>query len=1263
MKRKIISMVLALAMVVTSTAYASTNKDIKKRPKSQKVIIQEQINKVIEETQKESPVVDDAMEILLITDGRDVTKELKSVGANSINRMSTSVFLIKIPMNRALNISNIGGIKAAGKNRKITLPKPVNGIGNADLNYVPIDNPNLEYAHGVSGIAELWKKGYDGRDTKVAIIDSGVEPAHEMLTATSDGKIKIASYNDFWKAAGELGEGDVLLKEYRVTGNSVTINGKEIKLSKDCTGENILLGFFEESKAYLKESSTIEYHDVNNNGKSGKNGDKIPVLVVNYRDNNKGNDEIYVDTDMNNDFSNDKQMGIYNEAVKDIVDIPIFELKDDKLVLDKNGQPVVKDEYKASYDKLVNHFKDFKTGSNYQGTSFNFVISEVTSFDKNDGSEQWLVNLAYDGNGHGTHVAADATGNGYQEFSFVDKDAKDKYNNTTSDGTLKGSAPGAQVMACRVFQSHGSTGSATYLSACEYVAEKGVDVINMSLGHLPALNDQDPESIFLNMLSKKYGIVFCLSAGNDGPGINTVGAPSTTEWAITVGAYNAAWLNYEYPQVENCKWDFSSVGPTDDGRLKPNTICPGSMISAYPMWYTGSDAKIRGDIKPTVGHGLMQGTSQASPYMAGIVASLKQAINEEDLPFHPLVVKEAIFETGDKTINGSMYKPIEIGGGMINPIGAYEYLNSLKNRNLSNEDLKISDSYIDISEIELKSEVEYTEMLDYYPQGLNVRCGNIPEEVKVNVTNTKSLPVTVKLSKDAYSYKTDWFTLSESNLSLQPGETKSIKVSIDKTKLEQGVNSAIIRMEDPSTPLKEGIIPVTIVNYMDLSLNNPVVYEDEPRQFKVEDVVRHFVRIPEGAKRVEIKLERTDDSDESMLIPTFYDPTGICHQEYTYMGSNIIRLAEDYPVQVVVLKDPMPGTWEIDMLSSRYGLPDGETEINATGKHRITASLKGISFDPNVLVYEGKTGESSNAQISVLNLTDDKNTDVTFEAPGVYSEQTNLKVEKARPIMNKQLDYVDFNITEEDPNAIFRIKTRNITNDSDDIDLAFYKVVNGRKIEVASSGNSGSDEDIEIKNLPAGQYKLEINAFSTAPITNYDLIVQVVNYSNLMKGIEIDNPVRKLNKDANKLDLKIKLPDIPGMYEGNIIARDNKGQVLGIAKIEENVIAKNYNPIDVKVVKNMENLELGKNASITINVENKEYTNKNVMLLMALYDKETNKLIKYNSISHGMKGLSTADLKGMISIPNTGKYIIKCFVWDSLNTGKPLCPIIEKIVE
>ncbi len=148
--------------------------------------------------------------------------------------------------------------------------------------------------------------------------------------------------------------------------------------------------------------------------------------------------------------------------------------------------------------------------------------------------------------------------------------------------------------------------------AAEMADSAGVDVINSSLGYYKydndlcvyRLQDLDGKTAFISqtasMLARK-GIVLCNSAGNSGMGQwKKIGVPADATDILTVGAINK----------ERRIATFSSVGPAQDGRVKPDVVAQGAPA-----------ALISG--RGTLMHDM--GTSFSTPIICGLVACLWQA--------------------------------------------------------------------------------------------------------------------------------------------------------------------------------------------------------------------------------------------------------------------------------------------------------------------------------------------------------------------------------------------------------------------------------------------------------------------------------------------------------------------------------------------------------------------------------------------------------------------------------------------------------------
>ena len=151
-----------------------------------------------------------------------------------------------------------------------------------------------------------------------------------------------------------------------------------------------------------------------------------------------------------------------------------------------------------------------------------------------------------------------------------------------------------------------------WIAAVEFSDSVGVDIISSSLGYHgfddKTLNycysDLNGKTAAISQVASRLadkGMILVNSAGNDGMGTwKKVNVPADAYNILTVGAVSPDKINAP----------FSSIGPTADGRIKPDVMaygCPTNVVSG------------RGYIIPD------NGTSFACPLIAGMVACLWQA--------------------------------------------------------------------------------------------------------------------------------------------------------------------------------------------------------------------------------------------------------------------------------------------------------------------------------------------------------------------------------------------------------------------------------------------------------------------------------------------------------------------------------------------------------------------------------------------------------------------------------------------------------------
>ncbi len=196
-----------------------------------------------------------------------------------------------------------------------------------------------------------------------------------------------------------------------------------------------------------------------------------------------------------------------------------------------------------------------------------------------------------DAHGHGTHVAGIVAGGG-----------------AASGGRYRGVAPGAALYAAKVLGADGGGMTSTVIAGLEWAVEQQVQVINLSLGAAGSSDGSDALSVACDNIMAK-GTVVCVAAGNEGPGDYTIGSPGAAQQVITVGAC----------ALDGAVADFSSRGPTADGRVKPDIVLPGVNITSCRAAGTSMGAVV------DAYYATASGTSMATPFATGVVALLSEA--------------------------------------------------------------------------------------------------------------------------------------------------------------------------------------------------------------------------------------------------------------------------------------------------------------------------------------------------------------------------------------------------------------------------------------------------------------------------------------------------------------------------------------------------------------------------------------------------------------------------------------------------------------
>lgn len=196
--------------------------------------------------------------------------------------------------------------------------------------------------------------------------------------------------------------------------------------------------------------------------------------------------------------------------------------------------------------------------------------------------------------------------------------------------TYVGTAPKASYFLCRTenVNSENIIEEYNWVSAAEFMDSLGIDIISTSLGYISfddsqmthEYSDFDGETCVITLgaeIASSRGILCVSAAGNEGDAdFPYVGAPGDGKNVLTVGGVKS---NGE-------RANFSSIGPTYDGRIKPDVMSFAYAVTvASPgnNFYEGN------------------GTSYACPSLAGMTACLWQALKTESASKIISIIKES----------------------------------------------------------------------------------------------------------------------------------------------------------------------------------------------------------------------------------------------------------------------------------------------------------------------------------------------------------------------------------------------------------------------------------------------------------------------------------------------------------------------------------------------------------------------------------------------------------------------------------------------
>ncbi|MGC5018497.1 S8 family serine peptidase [Micromonospora sp. DT47] len=663
-----------------------------------------------------------------------------------------------------------------------------------------------------------------------------------------------------------------------------------------------------------------------------------------------------------------------------------------------------------------------------------------------DGTRKF-VNIGIVSGAHGSHVAGITAGNGL------------------FGGAMTGAAPGAKLVSVRVCLFVAGCTSSALIEGMIFAAKQAnVDVINMSIGGLPSLNDgNNTRAVLYNRLIDQYDVQMFISAGNSGPGTNTVGDPSVAEKVMSIGSYvtDATWrANYgsSSPYAESLHY-YSSRGPREDGGFKPNVIAPGSAISTIPTWQPGGP--VPGTYQLPPGYAMFNGTSMASPQAAGAGALLVGAARAQGFQRKPAQLRQAMMSSARFIDTAGAY---EQGAGLIDVTAAYELLRK------------------NIRTVDISSSVPVSTALSGFLATPGVGVGIYDREgvaVGREYTRTYTFTRTSGGSK-AITYNLSWVgndgtfaTAASVSLPLNKPVTVAVKIN----PATPGAHSAVLRLDDPATTgidrqtLNTVIAPYTFAP----AANHQVQITDKVGR---NQSLHYFFTVPAGTPALKVDFTGPSGAAGTGQARFLrYHPYGVAidsNASNSCYSPSAGVCATGSP-NTRTTSNPLAGVWEVTV--------DGRRTSDAEWTpFTLTASVLGATVTPNPDVIASATTGTPVARSYTLTSTLG-----SFTGRAVGGGALGSARQGPFTVAAHQTQEYDLTVT---PGSTQLRATIGGTSDPGaDLDLYVLNCTSGTCVEAGRSADGDSEESVTLANPAPGAWKVRVEGYAVpAGSTTYNYI-------------------------------------------------------------------------------------------------------------------------------------------------------------------------------
>ncbi len=900
---------------------------------------------------------------------------------------------------------------------------PGPAVGAKDWNFLPSRQ---------TGTVEFAREhpGYDGRGVAVAILDTGIDALAPGLQTTTTGLTKLIEVRDFstegdWETA--VAEIDSSAAGGRLifrTEDGLALHGVESLGVAPRTDDPVRFPVY---IGTIEESQFINNADVNDLNDDGDTDDSFGFLVYaaprTEVEKILGTGKGY---ELLQNLNETAAATVARERLSEQVWLVVVDTDGDG---DLSGEQLLRD-YHVNHDIFTLTSPNAPDSRELMAWEVNVRANE----DYLGAPQSPTVEFHFDDGSHGSHCAGIAAG-----------------HDVMGQKGLNGGAPGAFLLSLKLGDNRlagGATRTDSMKKAYQYAADfqerYGIPVVvNMSFGIIAVEEGDDAMGNWLNdLMSKHPHLYVCTSAGNEGPGISSIGLPATAWSAVSVGAYlsrDTARDLYNAGMIKDTLFNFSSRGGETN---KPDVVAPGSALSTVPGFVDGMAR--------------YNGTSMASPEATGAVACLVGAAKAEGLDIHWGMVKRALI-AGARPVPGQTL--LDQGGGLVNVPGSWKILRKLA----------ASDSARDVLWYKISTDCPFQD--DGRAEAAYWRTpGGAPLAPRTVTFTVEPVfhPDLGPQEKDnffrsfRFTSDADWLEVVSGDRYIRGDMGMTVTCRYDGKRLPAvgAVSGRIIASLDGGDlnglAAREFYLWNTVVRGDTFGPANDYRRVYKGKNLAQSSVHRYFVDVPPGASAMRVRLEVSKEigaSTGAAALTEIFDPAGHAHGGFTGYAD-----VEHEPVREmsVLGEELVTGTWEIDVASA--------IRARSATTYRLTVAFDGYEVSPACVTSLSRSaaGKPAGGKLQVTRML-----------PGVFRGQASAEIQGFESHEDVSVEEADtwsrsFTLDRTTPRAEFHLemtkRTANLFTD------CAVNILDADGKAVRASGFDGLTADTGIS-LPAGQDK------------------------------------------------------------------------------------------------------------------------------------------------------------------------------------------------